>query len=63
MEFKNKLEEKYFQNRMEIGEIARYNMIEFCNFYKDNNVMSKDEFFELQKKALKKFREEQEGEE
>jgi len=56
MKFDNKLEEEYFSNRILKGEVARYNMVEFCEYFKKDEKMSKDQFFKLQKDALAKFK-------
>ncbi len=56
-----KLKEKKARKKMidlNIYEIARRNMIVFCNFYIINDNMTKDDFFRLQKEVLEKIKSE-----
>lgn len=39
-------------------ELARRNMIAFANFFHENETMTKEEWFMLQKKVLSEFKKE-----
>ena len=55
VKFENKIEEVIFSNNIFKGEIARHNMVIFCEHFKKSKTLSKDKFFELQKQALKRY--------
>ncbi len=56
MKFENKLEEDYFSNRMQKGEIARYSMIALCEYFVKNKTMTEKNFFDVQKEAFTKWK-------
>lgn len=57
VKFDDKFEEEYYSNRMFKGEIARYNMLELCKHFIKNKIMNEDDFFKIQKEALRKYKE------
>ena len=60
VKFENKLEEEYYSNRMFKGEIARYNMIAFCEYFVKNKTMTEEQFFKIQKEVIIKWKKEAE---